>query len=150
MQLPDGIKSVPLICYESVYGTYIAEMVRKQKLNCLLVILNEGWYNNHVGAHQLLKASIARAVENRKAVVRSSNRGISAFIQSNGKVQAQMDTFEAGALRQKIMLNTATTFYMQSGDFIGWLCTAAIPLLLLWTLVFRTRQPRKRNRIAKR
>jgi apolipoprotein N-acyltransferase len=60
-----------------------------------------------------------RAIENRRAVARSANTGISCFINQRGDVtQAQAWATDA-VIRQEIMANDELTFYAKNGDLIG-------------------------------
>ncbi len=149
MELPEGIRTIPLICYESAYGAFTADAVRKRNLNLLTVMLNEGWYSNIAGAKQLLNASVARAIENRKSVLRSSNRGVSALINPRGEIVEQVDEFKSAAIRRKVQLNEDQTPYMVIGDWLGWLSFLAMPITLGGALLRRPQvkpQQKKRKR----
>ena len=78
------IKTGPIICYESIYGEYVTEYVRKGA-HFLAVITNDAWWGNSPGHKQLLSYTRLRAIENRRSVVRSANTGISAIIDSKGE-----------------------------------------------------------------
>ena len=47
----NGLKIAPTICYESVYGEFIAEFVRNGA-NAIFVITNDGWWGNTAGHRQ--------------------------------------------------------------------------------------------------
>ncbi len=73
------------ICYESVYGDFVAEKVR-QGANLLVICTNDGWWGNTEGHRQHLQYARLRATETRRWVACSANTGISAFITPRGEV----------------------------------------------------------------
>lgn len=85
----------------------------------IFIILNEGWYNNSFGARQFLYFSNLRAIENRKSIARSSNCGISAFIDQRGKIINLCNSNKGTALKGNILLNNKLSFYTLHGNFIG-------------------------------
>ena len=75
----EGYKTAPIVCYESIYGEYVTEYVRNGA-QFLSIITNDAWWGNTQGHKQLLSYARLRAIENRRAIARSANTGISAFI----------------------------------------------------------------------
>lgn len=116
----NGVKTSTLICYESAFGGEVASKVRKGA-QLLFVVLNEGWYKNLKGAEQFKGLSVIRAIENRRAIARASNDGISCFINKRGEVQNYTDDFSPLALKQNMEVNNEKTFYSLHGDYIGWI-----------------------------
>ena len=116
--------AAPIICYESIYGSFITEYVR-YGAQLLIVISNDAWWGNTEGHRQLLSYSRLRAIENRRAIARSANTGISAFINKNGEILKKIDYDKKGVLIGNIGLENKLTFYTKYGDYI-----ARIALLL--------------------
>ena len=107
---------LPLICYESAFPDFTAQMSRKYRPDLITIHLNEGWYNNMQGARIFQKMAQARAIENRKSIVRSSNRGISDLIDSKGFVVAsQTEKIEAG-LFAKASINRKGSLFVKQGQ----------------------------------
>ena len=84
-QSKENIIVAPIICYESIYGSFVTEYVRNGA-QLLIVISNDAWWGDTEGHRQLLSYSRLRAIENRRAIARSANTGISAFIDKNGRI----------------------------------------------------------------
>jgi apolipoprotein N-acyltransferase len=105
----------PLICYESFTGNFVRQFT-KQKSDVICVILNEGWYNNMRGFQISQGLSVARAIENRKYVVKSSNCGISCCINEKGKIVNDLPENINGLLEVKPKLNSQNTIYILIGD----------------------------------
>lgn len=108
----------PVVCYESIYGNFIAEQCRKGA-QLIFVITNDGWWGNTPGYKQHFAFSRLRAIENRKSVARSANTGISGFINQRGDIIQKSSYWKEEVLAQKIKRNNIKTFYASNGDFIG-------------------------------
>lgn len=115
---PDGHKTGPAICYESVYGDYMTEYVRKGA-QFLAVITNDGWWGDTPGHVQHLKFSVLRAIETRKHVVRSANTGITCLVDQRGEILDPIAYGQTGALKGTVLANDVQTFYVRYGDYIG-------------------------------
>ena len=126
------IKVAPIICYESIYGEYVAEYVQKGA-NLLAVITNDGWWKNTEGHRQHLTMSQLRAIENRRDVVRSANTGISAHINQKGEILQSLAYEKRGALLAEVRLNEEKTFYTRHGDFIARVAIFMAALLFLYS-----------------
>ncbi|MBL4708386.1 MAG: apolipoprotein N-acyltransferase [Flavobacteriales bacterium] len=124
----------PIICYESIYGEYVTEYSRKGA-NIFAIITNDGWWDDSPGYHQHLAYARLRAIENRRAIVRSANTGISAVIDQKGEILDQTEWWVPAVISAKVSLSDQQTFYVQYGDFIGRVMSFVAPLMILLTLV---------------
>ena len=160
------------ICFENTFARVCRDMVNSgPKDRAVLVnVSNDGWFVHPPGAEgfwrmlsgeakrsesfvrtteqaQHLVHSVFRAVENRVPVVRAVNTGITASIDSNGRIAAELvdnkdrnnvsDAGAApGALEVLVRTDDRITVYSQVGDLFGWATVAALAILtgrLLWT-----------------
>ncbi len=112
-----GIGVDPVICYESIWGEYIAESVHKGA-QFIAIITNDGWWENTSGKDQHLDYAKLRAIETRRWVCRSANTGISAFINQRGDIVQHTKWWVKTAIKQDINLNSDLTFYVLYGDYI--------------------------------
>jgi apolipoprotein N-acyltransferase len=133
-----GIKFAPVVCYESVYGSFVAEQCKKGA-ELLFVITNDGWWGDTPGYKQHQAFARLRAIENRKSVARSANTGISCFINQRGDIISETAWWKETSLRATIKRNNEQTFYANNGDLIGRTLGAGALVLLVVTLgkVFR-------------
>ncbi len=115
---PSGVKCAPLICYESVYGEFVTDFT-KIGAELICVITNDGWWGDTPGYKQHLTFSQIRAIENRRAVARSANTGISCFIDQKGDIIQSLDWDVQGAISSTVNKNNELTFYVRYGDLIG-------------------------------
>lgn len=131
----DG-RIAPVVCYESVYGEFIATQVnRGAQLIC--VITNDGWWKDTPGYKQHWSFSRLRAIENRRYVARSANTGWSGFIDARGNDIARSDWWVATSMTENIPYLNGLTFYAQHGDIFGRSFGFVAVLLLLFTQVKR-------------
>ncbi len=136
-----GIGAAPVICYESIWGDYIAEYV-SQGAQFIAIITNDGWWGNTSGKDQHFLYAKLRAIETRRWVVRSANTGISGFIDQRGDVIRRSEWWVPTALKQDINLNDEQTFYVRTGDYFataGCLGSGAFAVLIAVS-VFRRRK----------
>jgi len=64
-------------------------------------------------------------VENRVAIARSANTGVSGFVARNGRITKTLGLFERGFLSGEILVRVGKTFYTEFGDVFAYLCLTA-------------------------
>lgn len=123
--------SVPIgaaVCYESVYGEYCTEYVKKGA-QTLVVITNDAWWGNTPGYRQHLSYSCLRAIELRRDIARCGNTGISCFINQKGEIVSETDWWVRTSLRGAVNLNQEITYFVMYGDIVGRVSTMIFFLL---------------------
>lgn len=128
-----GLQAAPVICYESVFGEYLTNYVKKGA-GLIFIMTNDGWWKNTPGYKQHLSFARLRAIETRRSIARSANTGISAFINQRGDIVQQTKWWTRTALHGTIQTNHSLTFYVRYGDYIGRICSFMSVLLLLYYL----------------
>jgi len=137
-------KMAPIICYESIYGEFVTDYVKKGA-NFLGIMTNDSWWGVSEGHKQLLSYAKLRAIETRREIARAANSGISAHINAKGEIME--DTFygDKTALFAKINLYDGETFYTKSGDLLSRFSIFVLGFLIFYFL-FKKIQDRKSNR----
>jgi len=133
----NGLNVAPIICYESIYGEYIADYV-KNGADLLFILTNDAWWGNTAGHKQHLHYASLRAIETRRSIARSANTGISCFINQRGDIIQASKYGEEAALIGNIKSNDTITVFVKYGDVISRLCLA-VSILFLLKIVFRSR-----------
>ena len=148
------------ICYEDAMAYRIREMVRptedpeRKAVDFIVNISNDGWFVKgwfaDDGTYELdqhLNLCVFRAVENRVAVVRSVNTGISAIISPTGRIQQVAET--GGRRRNvtgyaigRLTLDDRVAPQALAGDVFALACLAATAGLVVASVV-ATRHRRK-------
>lgn len=130
----------PVICYESIYGAYVGEYLRKGA-DMLFIVTNDGWWDNTPGHIQHLKLGAVRAIEHRRPIARSANTGISCFINERGDIVQPTQYAETTAIVGKLNSTPrVVTFYTRWGDVIARLSLALSGLFIILSIV-RTLTP---------
>ncbi|WP_298712089.1 apolipoprotein N-acyltransferase [Chitinophaga sp.] len=124
------------ICYESVYGSFVAEKVR-EGAQLLVVCTNDGWWGNTEGHRQHLQYARLRAIETRRWVARSANTGISALISPLGQIESSLPYWEPGVLSGEVQCDSYQTFYVKYCSYIAIAPVIFCILLLAYTIVLR-------------
>ena len=126
-----GYSVLPLICYESIYG----DLNTSKEFDFMCVITNDGWWGNTSGYKQHFSYAKLRAIEQRRAVVRSANTGQSGVINTNGDVIAFSDWNQKTAIASIVPIGNKKTFYNTNGDYIGRISFFISSILLLMIFV---------------
>jgi apolipoprotein N-acyltransferase len=135
----------PIICYESVFGNYVADYVRKGA-EALVIITNDGWWKNTNGYMQHLSYASIRAIETRRQVVRAANTGISCLIDIRGKRIIETEWWKEAVISGEIGSETSLTPYVRHSDYI--MRFFSVTGLLIFAYVFITLPLRKKNRVS--
>lgn len=126
----------PSICYESIYGGFVAEQCRKGS-DFIFIITNDGWWGDTPGYKQHASFARLRAIENRKSIARSANTGISCFINQRGDVSQATKWWVPTAINGKINKNKETTFYTNNGDILGKLAIQLLCAVFVYLIARR-------------
>jgi apolipoprotein N-acyltransferase len=126
----------PIICYESIYGQFVAGFV-KNGAEFLCIITNDGWWGHTPGHRQHARYAKLRAIETRRDIARCANTGISGFINQRGDFSQATPYWEDAVISQTIKANDKITFYVKYGDYIGRISLFLAGILLLLAIVFR-------------
>ena len=163
---PQDYKFGVMICYEDT----VPEIGRKfaldehgtKRLNWLVNISNDGWFVRFEDEEVIPSAELAqhaavcvfRAVENRLAILRSVNTGISCLIDSAGRIRngfivgdlpvgATDRTGMAGWFIDRIPIDNRATIFSKYGEWLDFCCEVCVILLIIVLLsgkFFRTKK----------
>jgi apolipoprotein N-acyltransferase len=131
-----GIPFAVLICYEDSVPHLAHDFMQQPTPPAFFLNLsNDGWFKGSEEHEQHFVAARFRAIENRRAVARSVNMGISGVIDGNGRVIALPNGTTswtaakncAAVIDVRIPLDQRTSLYSQTGDVVPTLC---------WFLIF--------------
>lgn len=130
--LLDGFRIGMLICYEIIFPELSAASTQ-QGSAFLVNLTNDAWYGWTSAPYQHFSMSVLRAVENKRAVIRSANTGISGFIYPTGKVHATTGLFKQACLTASIPLLNQKTVYSRIGDFFSYTCIVTGLIFIILT-----------------
>jgi apolipoprotein N-acyltransferase len=97
----DKLQLLPLICYEVIFP----ELSQNDKQKNLIVNISEdAWFGETVGPNQHLAKAIFRSIENNVFLIRSANKGFSAFIDNKGIIIKTLKPQEIGVIELNVPL----------------------------------------------
>jgi len=123
---------LPLICYEIIYPGKIK--TKNQFPDLIINISEDAWFGQSIGPYQHFSKAIYRSVEEGIFIARSANKGISAFIDSNGRVLKSLNTGESGNIELNFPYFNKSTLFSNYGNKIFFLI---ILLYIFLTLIFK-------------
>ncbi len=121
------------ICYEDVFSRDI--LLALPAANLLINLSNDAWFGDSTAPHQHMQIAQMRSLETERVMMRSTNTGVTAFIDHKGRVIAQTAQFETQSLTEVVLGREGVTpFYY----FARIQCLLAVlPLLAILLLVRR-------------
>jgi len=139
-EIPQG-RFATLICFESVYPDLVRDFVGLGA-EFLVNITNDGWFGKTHGPFQHAQIAVFRAVENRIAIARCANTGVSMFVDPYGRVRQATKIWTRETVIGQIPLKQegslawgGRTFYARYGDWFAVVCLlvglAAIVMALI-------------------
>jgi apolipoprotein N-acyltransferase len=118
------------ICYESVFPNFVRQFAAGGA-EVLVNISNDGWFGKSAARDQHLSLVRMRAAENRRWILRSTNDGITATIDSAGRMRGQLPRYKEAASYTGFSYIPGQTLYTHWGDWFPLLCAivAAVSLI---------------------
>jgi len=134
---------LPTICYEGIQARFVREFWRRAgPADVLLNITNDSWFgDSHEPRIHLALASF-RSIETRRALIRSTNTGISALVDPAGRIYRRTGQWTSEILSGEVPVITSgmSPPYQVIGDSLGWLCLGLVAVA--WAASARARRAR--------
>jgi len=124
------VKIANIICYESIFPGLVTEFVRKGA-QVLTLVTNDGWYATSYGPYQHLAIGRIRCIENRRAMARCANTGLTVVIDKYGRIIAEIPWWQEQTLTTEVPLENSLTFYTTNPDLLPKAALALSALLFL-------------------
>ncbi len=115
-QAPLEIKNVaiaPFLCYEIAYPELVLNATRNSQI--LLTLSDDSWFGHSNAAHQQLQMGQMRALETGNYFISATNDGVSAIVNSRGKIINQAPSHEQAILEGEIRVMGGTTPITRTG-----------------------------------
>lgn len=121
----DGTKYSAAICYEDAYGAEMLYALPEAEI--LINVSNDAWFGDSIAPHQHLEIARMRSLEFGRPAIRSTNTGISAFIDVDGKLLQTGKQFAPELMTGNVTPHQGSTPYVRVGNwFIIGLCLAIL------------------------
>lgn len=140
----------PLICYEVIFAGNITPAFTRgesqKRPKWLLNVTNDGWFGTSSGPYQHLHQARVRAVEEGLPLIRAANTGVSAIIDSFGRVKAFLPLNRSGVIEATLPPALELTFYARYNDYILAVIAFFIVFLLFFLDFLNKRKIKRRER----
>ena len=133
------------ICYELLFPDLTRRFVSDGAV-LLLAITNDAWYGRTGAPYQFLAMTAVRSAENGVWTARAANTGVSAIIDSQGRVRSHTRIFERDLLVGDLPLRASPrggTFYARHGDIFVYGCWVAIVALAVGGVMRKAKEEKR-------
>ena len=96
LEVPGAPLMRPLICYEIIFPDEVGDTPTRP--GWLLNVTNDAWFGTSAGPYQHFHQAQVRAVEQGLPLVRAANTGISAVIDAQGRIRAEIGLGQRGLI----------------------------------------------------
>jgi apolipoprotein N-acyltransferase len=109
----------PQICYESLDPQFSASLAKKGA-DILVNVTNDSWFGPRFEPEQHGTMTLARGLETRRPMIRSTNTGISSVILADGTILEKSPVYQKwfGLYDVKFQKNAPQTFYSRFGAWL--------------------------------
>jgi apolipoprotein N-acyltransferase len=104
----------PTICYEDIFGS--EQLGYFPEANVLVNITNNAWFGKSIAAEQHFQMSRMRAIETGRYLLRSTNTGVTAIVDPNGRIKKRSEPFTFSILKGTFVPMSGVTPYTKHGD----------------------------------
>ncbi|MHA1132791.1 MAG: apolipoprotein N-acyltransferase [Alphaproteobacteria bacterium] len=136
LEVPGAPLMRPLICYEIIFPGEVGDT--RVRPGWLLNVTNDAWFGTSAGPYQHFHQAQVRAVEQGLPLVRAANTGISAVIDAQGRVLAEIGLGERGLI-DAVLPNAGP--HLGEKHYTLVLCFVLFALLCIVLYFRRTLQP---------
>lgn len=128
----------PIICFEDTVPQLVRKIVNitsqgtdpePKRVDCLVNLTNDGWFDGSSELDQHLVTAAFRCVECRTPMVRAVNTGISAIIDGDGAIRRRAEGLKTGKAKQddavlvdNVPLDHRPSLYLAGGDWFAGGC----------------------------
>ncbi|NIA72160.1 apolipoprotein N-acyltransferase [Pelagibius litoralis] len=118
LKLPGLPAFSPLICYEVIFPGRV-KSASAEAPRWLLNVTNDAWFGDSSGPYQHFASARLRAIEEGLPLIRVANNGISAVIDSYGRVIDQINLNDRGIIDAELPeAAEAKTLYSNAGNWL--------------------------------
>jgi apolipoprotein N-acyltransferase len=119
------------VCYEDLFADLVREQVLAFDPHVLVNVTNDAWFGDSTAAGLHMALARLRAVEQRRALVRATQTGMTVIVDPVGRTVARAPSARVATLVHEVPLLHGRTLYATLGDWPAWL-GALVSVLLLF------------------
>jgi len=131
-----GYRLGVMICYEDILPKFNRRLADLEP-HVILNVTNDAWFGKTAEPYLHMALAVFRTVEQRRALLRSTNTGVSVVIGPDGGIIKQTEITGRETLAADVPMMTGKTLYGRIGDvfawvMVGWLLALVLPRMLAW------------------
>ena len=145
-QVPMSVNGVVLgvsICFEDVFSREI--LIALPEASMLVNASNDAWFGDSLAPHQHLEIAQMRALEFGRPMLRSTNTGVSAFIDHRGRIIDRTEQFKTRSITRTMQGRTGVTPFYYFARVQGILALGIIFSLLVYSFRHRPSKAKSSN-----
>jgi apolipoprotein N-acyltransferase len=135
----DGVKMTTLICYEDLLPRFVRRAVLEADPHVLVNLTNDAWYGDTAEPWTHLALAKFRAIEHHRALIRSTNSGVSAFVDPVGRVVSASGVYTRENLHAEVPMLRGHTVFEWIGE-LPFLVLSIAALVVMNRRAFRRRR----------
>ncbi len=114
------------ICFEDAFAPIVREMTHAGA-DVFVNLTNNAWSETNSAQYQHFVAARFRGIEARRALIRSTNSGLTGVVDRTGAQTASLPMFEAASLSVEVPIyaDEPLTVYHRIGDLFAWIMIVA-------------------------
>lgn len=129
LTLPSSIRLYPLLCYEIIFPNEMTPDIARA--DAIVNVTNDAWFGDTPGPYQHFQQARVRAVEYGLPLIRSANSGISALVDSHGRLISGLDLNQQGFVDATLGSVTQPNIDQKLRIIYFWLVLAFMGLIAL-------------------
>lgn len=139
VKLYNNLKLGAQICYEGLFDWFTRELAQMEA-QIIVNVTNDSWYGTWQEPFQHLYMTLARAIEVRRPLIRSTNTGISTVVLANGEILAR------SPLHEPWQKTYAVPYWSQGPTtlFVSWGYWLPYLFVFFWALAWIIKEIRDR------
>lgn len=130
-----GMGIAPVICFESVFSSYVAHTLVLKGAAMIAVISNDAWWGRSAGTWQHMQYLRLLAIESRRSIACASNGGVSCLIDQKGNTIASAPAGTEAVLSAELNAREEPSFYSVHPDLISFGSILLAALMLAGAVV---------------
>ena len=138
----NNLHLIPALCYESIFPELMSSL-HDENTNGIIMISNDSWYGDTRGPQEHLAIAQMRSMEMQKPMIRVTNSGITALIESDGSIGERLETNIEGSLIMSFTPASGMTPFVRFGNI-----PLAVLLVVLCAIGWRLRSEDQDERLA--
>ncbi len=136
----NGAHMVVALCYEIIFNQQLRDNVT-DNTDYILTLSNDAWFGHSIGPLQHMEIARMRALEFGMPVIRSTNNGVTAITDYQGKVIAQLPQFVEDVLKTEVIpTNGKTPFVILGNAPLKWFVALIIAVFCAYRIRVRLKK----------